>query len=198
MNNASYSDDWRSVIVAAYSNYDPQTAAQWSSQLSTWGSGNTFSNQQYFVATRPNPSGAPICDSSIQSNPAGSFYLRATTGEFVTASAANTNLMATGASAAQGAIFNGSYVPNAGTLQLLSTGEYVTADDSGDYTLAAARVVASTWEQFIVRPKNGAAGGVYSIKAVSNSLYITLGSDGSLINNGSTEADSMGFYFIFT
>jgi endo-1,3(4)-beta-glucanase len=92
--------------------------------------------------------------------------------------------------------FNSSYVPNAGTLQLTSTGQYVTADQSGDYTLAAIRATASTWERFIVRQKVGAASGVYSIKAASNGLYVTVGSDGSLINNGANEAASAGFLFI--
>jgi endo-1,3(4)-beta-glucanase len=36
---------------------------------------------------------------------------------------------------------------------------------------------------------------VYSIKAGSNGLYVTLGSDGSLINNGANEAASAGFKF---
>ena len=44
------------------------------------------------------------------------------------------------------AILNSSFVPNAGTLQLTSTSEYVTANNSGDYALAAIREVASTWE----------------------------------------------------
>jgi len=95
-------------------------------------------------------------------------------------------------------MFNNSFVPNAGTLQLTSTGEYVTADDSGDYALAAIRQVASTWEQFIIRQKNGAPEGVYSILAVSNGLYVTVNSDGWLINNGEDEIDSAGFYFIGT
>lgn len=72
----------------------------------------------------------------------------------------------------------------------------MTADDSGNYALAATRAVASTWEQFVIRQKIGAPGGVYSILAVSNSLYVTINSDGWLINNGEVEADSAGFYFI--
>jgi endo-1,3(4)-beta-glucanase len=195
MNNASYTDDWRSVITAAYSNYDPVTAAKWSAQLTSWGSGNTYSNQQYFVATRPNPSGATICDTATQSNPYGNFVLKTTTGKYVVASASNTNLVASGTSASSASVFTSAYVPNAGTLKLVSTGQYVTADSSGNYALAAARATASTWEQFIVRPKVGAASGVYSIKATSNGLYVVLGSDGSLINSGATEASSMGFYF---
>ncbi len=86
-------------------------------------------------------------------------------------------------------------MPNAGTLKLISTGQYVTADQSGS-NLAAARAIASTWERFTVRQKVGAASGVYSIKASSNGLYITIASGGMLINNGANEAASAGFRFI--
>jgi endo-1,3(4)-beta-glucanase len=87
-------------------------------------------------------------------------------------------------------------VPNAGTLQLTSTSQYVTADQSGTSALAAARGTASTWERFTVRQKVGAASGVYSIKAASNGRYVTVGGDGSLINNGANEAASAGFRFV--
>lgn len=36
----------------------------------------------------------------------------------------------------------------------------------------------------------------YSIKAVSNGLYITLGGDGTLINGGAAESNSAGFKFV--
>jgi endo-1,3(4)-beta-glucanase len=87
-------------------------------------------------------------------------------------------------------------VPNAGTLQLISTKEFVTADQSGNYTLSATRSTASSWETFVIRQKVGAAVGVYSIQAVSNRLYITVDGDGSLVNNGANEAASSGFKFI--
>jgi endo-1,3(4)-beta-glucanase len=67
---------------------------------------------------------------------------------------------------------------------------------TGNYALSATRATASSWEQFVIRPKFGAAAGVYSIKAASNGLWITLGSDGSLLNNGQTEAASAGFKFV--
>jgi endo-1,3(4)-beta-glucanase len=129
----------------------------------------------------------------------GTFSLQDySSGKYVAASSANTNVTATLPSATGAAIFNSSFVPNAGTLQLTSTGQYVTADISGDYALAAIRAVASTWEQFVVRQKIGAPSGVYSIMAVSNGLYVTVNSDSWLINNGADEADSAGFYFIAT
>ncbi len=160
------------------------------------GTGNTFTNELFFIGTRPNPSGSPICG-ALPQNPYGTFKIQvASSGNFVAASSANTNLVASATSSGSAAIFNSSYVPNSGTLQLTSTNQYVTADQSGDYALAAIRGVASTWERFTIRQKIGAASGVYSIKATSNSLYITVGSDGSLINNGATEAASAGFRFV--
>jgi endo-1,3(4)-beta-glucanase len=47
----------------------------------------------------------------------------------------------------------------------------------------------------VIRQKIGAAAGVYSIKAASNGLYVTISGDGSLINNGKNEAASSGFKF---
>lgn len=132
----------------------------------------------------------------MPSNPYGSFYLRDyATGLFVTASAANTNLAATLSSASGAAIFNSSYVPNSGTLQLESSSQYVTADSSGNYALSATRATASSWERFIIRQKIGAPDGVYSILANSNSMYVTVSSEGLLINNAADEASSAGFYF---
>ena len=150
----------------------------------------------YFIGTRPNPSGTPICGAFPQ-NPYGNFKIQvASSGNFVAASSANTNLVASATSSGAAATFGSAYVPNAGTLQLASTGQYVTADQSGSNALAAVRATASTWERFTVRQKVGAATGVYSIKAGSNGLYVTVAGDGSLINNGANEAASAGFRFV--
>jgi endo-1,3(4)-beta-glucanase len=162
------------------------------------GTGQTYTNELYFIGTRENPSSTGICG-VLPQNPFGTFTLQDySSGNYVAASSANTNVTATLTSASGAAIFNSSFVPNAGTLQLTSTGMYVTADISGDYALAAIRTVASTWEQYVVRQKIGTPSGVYSILAVSNSLYVTVNSDGWLINNGEEESDSAGFYFIAT
>lgn len=116
-------------------------------------------------------------------------------GKWVVASSSNTKLMATGGDAGSAAAFNSQYVPNAGTLQLDSTKQYVTADQGGKSTLDASRASASSWETFTIRQKVGAANGVYSIKAASNGQYVTVGGDGSLVNNGAKESDSAGFTF---
>jgi endo-1,3(4)-beta-glucanase len=108
----------------------------------------------------------------------------------------DTNLKASATSTSSAATFSSAYVPNSGTLQLVSTSQFVTAGQTGDGALAAGAAVASTWERFAIRQKNGAASGVYSIKATSNGLYITVGADGALINNGANEASSAGFKFV--
>ncbi|KAJ6787751.1 hypothetical protein PWT90_04010 [Aphanocladium album] len=192
----SISDDWKCVIIAAYANKDPQTAAEWSSKLTTWGSGNTYTNELYFIGTRPNPSGRPICG-TLPQNPYGTFKLQsASSGRYVAASAAKPNLVAGTTDAGAASSFASAYLPNAGTLQLVSSGQYVTADQSGTGTLAAARGSASAWERFVVRQKVGAATGVYTIKAASNGKYVTLAGDGSLVNSAADESAGEGFRFV--
>jgi endo-1,3(4)-beta-glucanase len=93
-------------------------------------------------------------------------------------------------------VFDSAYVPNSGTLQLTSTGRYVTAEQSANGPLTAGSTTASTWERFTIRPKTGAGSGIYTIKAASNGRYVTRGSDGRLINTAVAEADGTGFSFI--
>ncbi|KAK5994100.1 Glucan endo-1,3-beta-D-glucosidase -like protein [Cladobotryum mycophilum] len=188
-------DEWKNVIMAAYSNANPQEAANAAASITNWGSGNTFSNEIYFIGTRPNPSGQPICG-AFPTNPQGNFKLQvATSGQYVSSSATNTNLVANTNSGAA-AVFSSGYVPNAGTLKLTSTNQFVTADSSGNFALQSARPIASAWEIFTIRQKVGQASGVYSIRASSNGKYVTVGGDGSLLNNGANEAASAGFRFI--
>lgn len=160
------------------------------------GTGQTYSNELFFIGTRPNPSGVPIC-SSLPQNPYGTFVIQdVSSGKYVTASSANINLVASTNATSLAATFESTYVPNSGNLMLTSTGQYVTADSSGSYALAADRAVASTWERFVIRQKAGAPEGVYSIKAYSNGLYVMVARDGSLVNNATTEATGGGFRFI--
>lgn len=163
--------------------------------LSSLGSGNTYTNELHFIGTRPNPSGSPICG-SMPSNPYGNFKIQhESSSNFVAASGAGADLIAS-ASSGDAAVFDSAYVPNAGTLQLSSTDMYVTADASGDYTLSAGRQNAGAWERFTIRPKAGAANGVYTIRAASNGRYVTVGGDGSLKNNGVNASDGAGFRFV--
>ncbi|OAA76585.1 Glycoside hydrolase, family 81 [Akanthomyces lecanii RCEF 1005] len=192
----SIGDEWKCVIIAAYANKDPQTAAEWSSKLTTWGSGNTYTNELYFIGTRPNASGRPICG-ALPQNPYGTFKIQsASSSKYVRASSSSPNLVASGTDAGGASTFASAYLPNAGTLQLVSSNQYVTADQSGNSTLAAARATASAWERFVVRQKVNAATGVYTIKAASNGKYVTLAGDGSLVNNAAAESAGEGFRFI--
>ncbi|KAH8161252.1 hypothetical protein CIB48_g6994 [Xylaria polymorpha] len=196
MVDPSIGDEWKNVIIAAYSNAHPQTAAAWSANITSWGSGNTYTNELFFIGTRPNPSGTPICG-ALPQNPYGNFKIQvASSGKFVAASSDNTNLVASAGSSGVASVFNSAYVPNAGTLKLQSTNQFVTADASGSFTISASRATASAWERFTIRPKAGAANNVYTIKASSNGQYVTVGGDGSLVNNGATESAGAGFVFV--
>lgn len=123
-----------------------------------------LSFQVYFIATRPNTSGQSLCTTG-NANPLGNFTIQsADTNNYVTASAVNTNLLAssTSTSISNVAIFNFAFAPNAGTIQLDSTSQFITADISGDFALAAIRSTASTWERFLIRQKEGGGdGGLY-------------------------------------
>ncbi|CAG9942579.1 unnamed protein product [Clonostachys rosea f. rosea IK726] len=149
----AYGDEWRNLIVAAYANAEPQIAAAWSSNITNWGSGNTFTNQLHFTGTRPNSRGQPICGNLAQ-NFMGNLRVRvAGTNNFVVVE--SDNILKTGAEG-NAAVFDSAYLPNSGALQLTSTGRYVTADQSASGPLTAGAEVASTWERFTIRPKTGA------------------------------------------
>ncbi|CZR44134.1 uncharacterized protein FPRO_13919 [Fusarium proliferatum ET1] len=195
LTNASYADSWKSVIYAAYANAKPQEAATWSAKLSDWGSGNTYTNELYFISTRPNSNGQPIC-ATLPENPYGDYKIQATSGKYIVSAANGGQLSASSASANDADTFSSAYVPNAGTLQLARNKQYVTADQSGTFALSAARAVASTWERFIIRQKIGESEGVYSIKAASNGKYVRVGGDGTLVNDGAAENEATGFRFI--
>ncbi|KAF5669328.1 glycoside hydrolase family 81 [Fusarium circinatum] len=195
LTNASYADSWKSVIYAAYANANPQEAAAWSANLSDWGSGNTYTNELYFISTRPNPNGQPICG-NFPENPYGDYKIQTTSGKYIVSAANGGQLSAASNSTSYADVFSSAYVPNAGTLQLAKDKQYVTADQSGTYSLSAARTIADTWERFIIRQKVGEAEGVYSIKAFSNGKYVRVGGDGTLVNDGAVEDDGTGFRFI--
>ncbi|KAL1734063.1 glycoside hydrolase family 81 protein [Schizophyllum commune] len=192
LTDATYSDDWKSVIYLAYANANAGIAAQRSSALTSWGSGNSYSNQMYFLATRSGASG--VCDASnLGANPLGNYTLQVdASGQYV-GSTPLPDLVAN-STQADAVTFTLGFAPNAGTLQ--AGGQYVTADSSGTYTLSANRATASAWEIFVIRQKQGAATGVYSIMAASNKQYVVVGADGTLKNNGATEGDSTGFRLV--
>jgi endo-1,3(4)-beta-glucanase len=111
-------------------------------------------------------------------------------GKYVASAANGGHLSASGTSANDADTFSSAYVPNAGTLQLARSNQYVTADQSGASALSASRATASTWERFIIRQKVGESQGIYSIKAASNGKYLRVGDDGAIEN------DATGFRFV--
>ncbi|KIY50828.1 glycoside hydrolase family 81 protein [Fistulina hepatica ATCC 64428] len=189
----AYDDAWKSVIYLAYSQANLADAATKSAALTSWGSGNSYSNQLYFLATRLGASG--IC-SSIPSNPVGRFVVQSTSTSKYVANATLPDLYASETTPSSAAVFDLAFAPNSGTIQAVATSQYVTADQSGTFTLSAARANASTWELFVVRPKAGTASGIYSIYAVSNKQYVVLRPDDALVNSGTNEAASEGFKLI--
>ncbi|KZP11846.1 glycoside hydrolase family 81 protein [Athelia psychrophila] len=183
-------DEWKCVIYDAYSQYNPQSAAALSTGLSDWGTGNTYTNTLYFISTRPNTGGS-IC-SATNANPIGNFTISTSDGLYVVSTAANANLIASGTSTTA-TKFAFAWMPNSGSIFNTVNSQFVTADQSGIDALASARATVSSWETFTIRPKVGAASGVYSIKANANGLYVIVGAGGALINNATTEAGSTGF-----
>lgn len=145
-------DEWKCVIYDAYSNYNPSAAAKLSTQLSTWGSGNTYTNTLYYIATRPGASG--VCN-GMPNNPAGTFKIQsATSGNYVTVAGGTSNLVASGTSST-GVSFNLAWLLNAGTIFATSNNMYVTADQAGTDALSAARAVASTWSSLSSVKRSG-------------------------------------------
>lgn len=150
-------DSWKCVIYDAYSVVDPAKAASLSTQLSDWGTGNTYTNTLYYIATRPGASN--ICN-GMPSNPVGTFKIQAaSSGQYVSASVNGVNLVASVAASAATS-FTFAWLPNSGTIFDVATSQYVTADQAGTNALSAARATASTWEGFVIRQKVGAATGV--------------------------------------
>jgi endo-1,3(4)-beta-glucanase len=195
MSNATYADDWKSVIALAYSNYDPQAAAKTSAALASWGTGNTYSNQIYFLATRPNLSGAAICTADTQ-NPQGTFYLQlGATGNYITSSASRVELHADSSNSSTAVAYQLSFAPNGGTIRAVNTNQYVTADITGALPIAAARASADAWEVFVIRPKVGGSG-TYTLLAASNKKYVVVDSSGALVNSAATEGAGSGFRLI--
>lgn len=186
-------DEWKSVVYLAYAAVNPADAAQRSTSLTTWGSGNSYSNQLYFIATRPGASG--VCNSA-GGNPTGNYVLQSTTNNQFVSTVGLPNLMATGAAQSDAAVFDFGFAPNAGTIQDVATEQYVTADSSGNFTISASRASPSAWEIFIIRLKDGAGSDVYSIQAASNKKWVVVGADGSLVNNGNSAADGTGFRLV--
>ncbi|KIY51480.1 glycoside hydrolase family 81 protein [Fistulina hepatica ATCC 64428] len=189
----SYDDEWKCVIYCAYSQANLSEAATMSSSLTTWGTGNSYSNQMYFLATREGASG--VC-SSLPANPLGNYVFQSTSTDLYISNASLPNLYAIESDVSAAAVFNLSFAPNMGTIYALENDQYVTADDTGTYALSAARSVASTWELYMIRQQEGAESGVYTILANANSAYLIVESDGAVVNNATNVTSAEGFRLI--
>lgn len=80
------------MIYAAYAKVNPQEAYTYSSQLFDWGTGNSASNQLYFVSTQSSPT--DIC-SAAEQTPEGLFTIQDTATELFVTVSGNGQLAAT-------------------------------------------------------------------------------------------------------
>ncbi|EJD34613.1 hypothetical protein AURDEDRAFT_188974 [Auricularia subglabra TFB-10046 SS5] len=192
LDNPDVDDAWKAVIYQAYGNTDPRKAMELSASLSSWGSGNSYSNQLYFIATRPNPSGAAIC-SSTQGGPTGTWALQeVSSGKYVTSSSSRPDLYADSTKAGSAVAFTFGSAAGGSTIRSNATSQYVTADITGNYPLSAARDSPSTWELFSLQLKSGTSD-QYTIVARSNKKYVALNSAGALLPS----ATSVGAAAVF-
>lgn len=192
-------DEWKSVIYLAYANHDPQRAMELSQGLTSWGSGNSYSNQLYFIATRPNPSGRPIWPRAGAGWPEGTFALRCvSTGRYVSSRAGRPELVADADIRAQAAALATAFAPGGVTLRHALTKQFVTADISGEHPLSAAREKVAAWEVFKLVRVDEAAGGdggetAYVLMAGSNKRYVCVGASGALMPSGETRSAAARF-----
>lgn len=175
------------VIYAAYATVNPQQAYNYSQQLSDWGSGNSASNQLYFVATRS--SSSSICSTSLQT-PQGNYYIQdVASGKYVTA--AGGNLVASATATLTATPFTLAFMPGGGSIFSQSNNMYVTADPNGASPLAAARTTASTYETFRWLAQSD---GSYYLEALVNHYDVTTQSSGLVNSANSTNGVSPSKY----
>jgi len=171
---------------------DPQAAYTYSTQLTYWGTGNTASNQLYFVSTQPSSRGA-ICTSRT---PEGLFTIQdIQTGNYVGVRGnyfgVNDGgiLKAVYPSILLATKFRLDFMPGGGSIQSASTGLYVGANPEVTAPLAAKAQAANAWERF----RWISIGNGYQLTSIIADLEIkktlkldripvSTGPDGALIN----------------
>jgi endo-1,3(4)-beta-glucanase len=167
---------------------NPQQAFNYSQQLADWGSGNSATNQLYFVSTRSSSSN--ICNSNLQT-PQGSYYIQdVSSGKYVTVSGSG-NLAATASATLIAAPFTLAFMPGGGSIFYQGNSQYVTADPNGQAALAAVRATASTYETF---KWSAQSDGSYELLALVNRDYVTATSSGLVNNANSTNGITPGKY----
>ncbi|KAJ7118867.1 glycoside hydrolase family 81 protein [Mycena epipterygia] len=183
-------DEWKAVIYMAYGEVSPQTAFACSTNITTWGGTTSQAHLLYHLSTRKNsPAHGNIC-SSAAVNPAGIFFIRASTGKLVSSTTAAPHLVA---NSFVGTPFRFAYMPGGGSILNTATNQYVTADPNAAVPLAADRTVAQACENFKAVPQ---ADSTYILLSSINSQYITIDSTGALFNNGASVASAAKFVFV--
>ncbi|CAG7831711.1 unnamed protein product [Allacma fusca] len=178
LNNPAQGDAFKSVIYAAYAKVNPQRAYDYSANLFDWGTGNSASNQLYFVATQP--SGADIC-SAASASPEGIFTIQDTaSGKFVSTDA-NGKLSANTGADVLATKFRLEFVPGGGTIQSLANNKFVSASPDGTQPLAANRDTAGSYEIFRWASQPD---GTHELTAMVNRKLVGTGGGGDLENNG--------------
>ena len=170
------------VIWAAYSKVNPQLAANKSANLSDWGTGNSASNQLYFLSTQN--SASDICSAESQT-PEGTYRIQdVSSGKYVSL-ANNNQLTATTTADVLGSKFQLAFIPGGGTIQALSNNQYVTASPDGNSVLTAARDNAQGYEKF---RWNRQSDGTYILIAMVNKQRVGTATNGQLFNNGTVSS----------
>lgn len=164
---------------------NPQRAYAYSVELFEWGSGNSASNQLYFVATQP--SFDNICNTDSQT-PEGVYTIQdATTGRFLSM-ARNGHLVAMTSNNVLATKFILAFKPGGGTIKSIINNKFVTGSPDGKQPLAAARDIALGYEIFrwIRQPDNS----YQLIAMVNRAKVISDPVTGELFNpNGNTIGD---------
>jgi len=148
--------------------------------LFDWGTGNSASNQLYFVSTQP--SAGDICQAGA-ATPEGLYTIQdVTSGKFVTLAGAGSSLAASAGADVLATKFELEFTPGGSTILALSNLKYVTASPDGTGPLSAARDSPQSYETFRWAQQ---ADGTYELQAMVNREKVgTVGPDGTLINNG--------------
>jgi len=181
LDDPRYGDAFKSVIYAAYAKVNPQRAFEFSQRLFDWGTGNSASNQLYFVATQT--SASDICTAGAQT-PEGLYYIQdVATGKFITVGG-NGNLAATTMADVLATKFQLAFTPGGGTIQARSNGKFITAAPDGLQPLSAIRDTAASYEVFrwTAQPDNQ-----FELTAMVNRAQVTTSAEtGQLLNNANS------------
>jgi len=177
LDDPAIGDAFKSVIYAAYAKVNPQEAYTYSEGLFDWGTGNSATNQLYFVSTQS--SAADICSAGSQT-PEGTYYIQEAGSNLFVSAGGNGELAAETVASVLATKFELRFTPGGSTIQALSNGKYVSGSPDGLNPLAANRDSPSSYEVFrwTVQPD-----GTYELTAMVNRVPVSTGPNGELFNN---------------